>query len=116
MIARYVVLHHRGIPEPHYDLMFDLGEGGPLATWRSPDWPIVQPTALTRLADHRREYLTYEGEVSGDRGTVDRIAEGSCELEIDERRWTVRWSAAEFPAVELRHQASDQWRATVNSV
>ena len=32
MIARYVVLHHTGIPAPHYDLMFDTGDAGRLIT------------------------------------------------------------------------------------
>ncbi len=31
-----------------------------------------------RLADHRREYLEYEGEISGGRGRVTRVAEGVC--------------------------------------
>lgn len=31
-----------------------------------------------RLADHRREYLEYEGEISGGRGRVTRVAAGAC--------------------------------------
>ncbi len=34
----------------------------------------------TRLADHRVAYLTYEGPVSGGRGTVARIGEGVATL------------------------------------
>jgi len=30
-----------------------------------------------RISDHRAEYLTYEGPVSGDRGTVRRLARGT---------------------------------------
>ena len=33
-----------------------------------------------RLADHRRVYLTYEGPISGGRGSVTRLAEGRCDL------------------------------------
>ena len=33
-------------------------------------------TPLTYLADHRREYLEYEGPVSGGRGNVTRIHQG----------------------------------------
>ncbi|MBN8599289.1 MAG: hypothetical protein J0L78_16575 [Planctomycetes bacterium] len=31
--------------------------------------------AAERIGDHRRDYLTYEGAVSGGRGEVERIAE-----------------------------------------
>jgi len=36
-----------------------------------------------RIADHRRMYLEYEGEISGGRGEVERVARGSCEI-LDE--------------------------------
>lgn len=32
-----------------------------------------------RLADHRREYLEFEGEISGGRGRVKRVAAGKCD-------------------------------------
>ncbi|MBV8780188.1 MAG: hypothetical protein JO353_02215 [Phycisphaerae bacterium] len=56
--------------------MIESEPGGLLMTWRSPVWPIERETALTRLADHRRDYLQYEGEISGNRGTVRRVASG----------------------------------------
>ncbi len=37
-----------------------------------------------RIADHRPAYLTYEGPVSGDRGTVRRLARGTV-ARLDER-------------------------------
>jgi hypothetical protein len=81
---RYAVLHHGGVDEPHYDLMFETRPGSDLATWRSPAWPIYGELELTRLRDHRRIYLDYQGELSLQRGTVTRVAEGTCQLEIDE--------------------------------
>ncbi|HEX4123902.1 MAG TPA: hypothetical protein VHY37_04185 [Tepidisphaeraceae bacterium] len=116
MIARYVVLHHTGIPEPHYDLMFDTGDGSRLITWRSPIWPIDRPTTLTRLPDHRREYLTYEGEISGDRGRGDRVTTGLCELAIGDELSTVRWSDALLAPLLLMRQSGDNWVATMNGV
>jgi hypothetical protein len=110
MNTRFVVLHHSGIDEPHFDLMFDTGPDGPLTTWRSPIWPIDRPTILQRLADHRREYLTYEGEVSDNRGRVDRVAEGWCELEISDERWTVRLADA---VLVLEHKGTDRWLASI---
>jgi hypothetical protein len=78
---RYVILHHTSVPAPHYDLMFELFPGGALATWRTPDWPIQSPTLVERLADHRRDYLDYEGPVSNNRGQVARVLAGTLQLE-----------------------------------
>jgi hypothetical protein len=74
---RYVVLYHDGIDKPHYDLMFEDAPGGKLLTWRSAAWPIERHTPLEKLDDHRREYLDYEGPLSGDRGFVRRIEAGT---------------------------------------
>jgi hypothetical protein len=74
---RYVVLYHDGVADPHYDLMFEVAEGGALSTFRSSAWPIVKPTQLVKLDDHRREYLDYEGPISGDRGFVRRVQGGT---------------------------------------
>jgi hypothetical protein len=77
MGLRYVILRHEGVESPHFDLMFELEPGAALATWRSPDWP---PTcSVERIADHRREYLGYEGPVSNDRGYVRRVEAGTYE-------------------------------------
>ncbi len=82
---RYVVLHHRGITHPHYDLMVEMSGGSGLATWRCPQWPPRPGDSFTPLGIHRREYLTFEGPVSGDRGEVNRIAEGDCAITSDNR-------------------------------
>lgn len=78
---RFVILHHRGIPDPHYDLMLEGGAGGKLVTWRVPRWPIGRAIGVERLADHRREYLDYQGPVSGGRGYVERVEAGTYRLE-----------------------------------
>jgi hypothetical protein len=41
-----------------------------------------------RMADHRRQYLEYEGEVSGGRGRVVRVAHGEV-LDVSERAWAL---------------------------
>ena len=76
---RYVILRHEGVPEPHFDLMFEIAEGSKLATWRSPSWPPVTSQRIEKLVDHRREYLTYEGPISNDRGRVTRVESGTYE-------------------------------------
>jgi hypothetical protein len=76
MALRYVVLRHEGIAEPHFDLMFEIATESALVTWRSMEWPIHTGSILTKLADHRRAYLDYEGPISGDRGFVRRVTSG----------------------------------------
>lgn len=92
MNLRFAILRHEGIPDPHFDLMFETGPDSPLATWRSPTWPPLADTPLTPLPDHRRAYLTYEGPVSGGRGSVRRVASG---------RYAVRDTAGATLVVEL---------------
>lgn len=41
--------------------------------------PHVLNTPATRIADHRIDYLTYEGPVSNDRGWVRRVREGEAQ-------------------------------------
>jgi hypothetical protein len=74
---RYVVLLHRQIDLPHYDLMVELTPGSDLATWRIAHWPPEANDDFTPLPLHRRHYLEYEGPISGDRGQVLRVASGT---------------------------------------
>jgi hypothetical protein len=110
---RYVILRHSNVGEPHFDLMFETLPGSMLATWRSEQWPIDQPTSLTRLRDHRRFYLQYEGDLSEQRGTVIRIAEGTCELEVGEDSvWTIRLLTGATPqAFVFRRIDAERWEA-----
>jgi hypothetical protein len=77
---RFVILHHEGVDDPHFDIMLETSPASSLATWRSPVWPITEPTSLEQLADHRPDYLEFEGEISGGRGRVRRIESGTCHL------------------------------------
>jgi hypothetical protein len=63
--------------------MFETATGSPLITWRAAAWPPtnpVNPITLHRIADHRHDYLEFEGPLSNDRGHVRRIEGGSFEL------------------------------------
>jgi hypothetical protein len=73
---RYVILRHEDIEAPHFDLMFETAPGSALSTWRSDIWPIERTTPLLRLGDHRRDYLIYEGPLTGNRGSVRRVESG----------------------------------------
>lgn len=74
-VTRFVLLEHRwdGV---HWDLM--LEHGAVLRTWAidAPVRPGVELPARS-LPDHRKVYLEYEGEVSGNRGTVRRVDGGT---------------------------------------
>lgn len=74
-MSRFVVLQHDHPERLHWDFMLDQGES--LATWELPMPPAYEHVIpALRLADHRRDYLEYEGPVSAGRGTVVRWDEG----------------------------------------
>jgi hypothetical protein len=92
---RYAILRHNcrheGIDQSHFDLMFETAPDSPLATWRASDWRPTGPLVVERLPDHRRDFLTFEGKLTGNRGEVRRVEEGTCRIERDgEDRWTIR--------------------------
>jgi hypothetical protein len=72
--TRFVLLEHRWVGV-HWDFMLEHGDT--LRTWAI-DEPIVADVDLPAraLPDHRRIYLDYEGELSGNRGTVRRVDQG----------------------------------------
>lgn len=82
-----VLLHHR-LPDGsgHFDWMIRaVGRPG-LVTFRV-EHRIDEAGGefvAERLADHRETYLTYQGQVSGGRGDVTRVAVGELVLERDD--------------------------------
>jgi hypothetical protein len=117
-MPRFVLLYHDCPPDyerpSHWDLMLEAGET--LRTWaleRLPGtwrevrsqtamkFPDCAPVAAAdsaparMLEDHRLEYLEFEGELSGERGAVIRIAAGTFATEGEsEREWVIVPSAA----------------------
>jgi hypothetical protein len=115
-MPRFVLLYHDCPPDyqrpSHWDLMFEAG--AVLRTWaleqlprswkgmqsrtaaKFPDCPLVSPddsVSATMLGDHRREYLSFEGQLSGGRGAVIRVAAGSFDSEIENE---IEWKLALF--------------------
>ena len=83
----FVVLEHT-VPNGegaavHWDFMLEVPGQERLATWRLARNPLetTDDIPATRLADHRRAYLDYEGELSGGRGRVRRVEQGGATLE-----------------------------------
>jgi hypothetical protein len=80
---RFAVLFHQ-VPaasseHDHFDLL--LEHDGALLTWRLASEPFLddQRCPAVELPPHRLAYLTHEGPVSGNRGTVKRVAGGEFE-------------------------------------
>lgn len=79
--TRFVVLHHEGHGDPHWDLMIECGSV--LATWRLPlPRPVADSLAgpAERIRNHRPAYLGYEGPIGGGRGDVRRLAGGEMRI------------------------------------
>ena len=78
MPARFVILEHSVNGAVHFDLMLEVAGQELLRTFQLARWPLAvgEGCACARLADHRRAYLDYEGEISGGRGSVRRVAAG----------------------------------------
>lgn len=78
-----VLLRHDRQRDTHYDwLLADPRHpGGPLWTWRcawpSWRWRDMASWPLTVLPPHRQRYLRYQGPLSGHRGSVTRVDQGS---------------------------------------
>lgn len=80
--GRFVILHHHvdgSVPAgpqrvSHFDLMLEKDEV--LWTWEWMQLIIDESLSIRRLFDHRLDYLTYEGPLSQNRGSVNQIAAG----------------------------------------
>ncbi len=85
---RTVLLKHARRADTHLDWMFETpgpdARTAALTTYRlsAPwwHWPALGRLPLTPLPPHRRAYLTRQGALTGDRGTVTRVASGSLVL------------------------------------
>ncbi|MFO0834555.1 MAG: hypothetical protein U0638_06265 [Phycisphaerales bacterium] len=80
-VASVILRHDTPDGGTHFDWMILL-ESGRLMTFRvdaRPDEAAVR-FGVTRLVDHRAAYLDYEGEISGGRGRVTRVARGEVRL------------------------------------
>jgi hypothetical protein len=98
-MPRFVLLRHECPPElgkpSHWDFMLEAG--GVLATWSLVELPAAWRDApgdarravgpddvpATRLGDHRRAYLEYEGPVSDGRGHVRRVDAGTYRVVVE---------------------------------
>lgn len=117
---KFVLLEHDTRPDPaapsnpaavHYDLMIDFDGRGGLATWRLARLPhgLCDQVPAERLADHRRAYLEYEGEIRGNRGRVRRVDQGGCEW-VDPQTQSAQPATAHVCGVSYERDAARRMR------
>lgn len=83
-VMRHWVLLRHDTPDGghHFDWMLEGGPDGTLITFRTAERVDEHVNTgegefeCEALADHRAVYLDYEGEISGGRGSVRRVAQG----------------------------------------
>lgn len=124
--GRFAILEHVRAGVAHWDLLLDSAEAERIPTWQihvSPDqWIHCEGgVPATRLPDHRRMYLTYEGPIPGDRGVVRRVDDGPMRLILaQERRWRVELRGT-MPRLDLLLERAepeapaDRWILKVRS-
>lgn len=99
-MKRFVLLYHQlaadHVDESHYDLM--LEEGDQLRTWRLAEKPdLSAPVQGQAIFPHRLAYLDYEGEITGNRGSVIRVDRGTYQIvSEDDRQLLVELYGAEL--------------------
>lgn len=108
-MARYSVLLHEVPPDSgrkdHFDLLLENGEV--LTTWELSSWPPASSQPVSRLADHRLDYLEFEGPLTGNRGSVRRVSDGVYKvLSKSERQWLIELCGKDF-AGNLQFRLSD---------
>ncbi len=86
-MPRFVILRHECpsdyVRPSHWDLMVE--QGGVLRTWALRSLPVAGASQdVEALADHRIDYLDYEGPVAGDRGSVLRWDGGTFDVEHED--------------------------------
>lgn len=121
MPRRFVILHHTGFGQDHYDLMVEQDTF--LATWQFSRHPATADSSeglpCRPLPDHRTAYLDYQGPVSNGRGEVRQADGGTCDVEISEESfWRVTFHGRQLRGqFELQRSKpiEDGWVFTARS-
>ena len=121
MARSVILLHTTPGGDSHYDWMIEQGgsvEEHRLMTWRCgsrPDRPDWDGRAVS-IALHRAAYLDYEGDLTGGRGSVQRVVSGEViafsggdeGLEV-----TIRWADREVVYSGLACGDGQEWAFSI---
>ena len=119
-MPQFRILTH-DYPSLHWDLLLEFD--GTLRTWRL----LTEPdrsgsTDAEQLNDHRIEYLTYEGPISGNRGSVkewdaghlewieDEPEHGTVTVRLQGKRLGGLWQLTRRPAASQSPDDPERWR------
>jgi hypothetical protein len=112
-MPQFVILRHT-LPAgseraDHFDLM--LEHDGQLLTWALVELPSTAQQIAEELPLHRRDYLTYEGPVSNNRGEVARVVEGTFSwLQRGETEWIATLQSVQLHGqLHLQRQEGKRW-------
>ena len=118
---KFVILDHKPSQTPpdsgssartenrHFDLMFEIADEKALSTFAMEFLPEAGSNAhAIPLAGHRNEYLTYEGPISKNRGTVTRYASGIWTGELSKK------ATLSFDD-DSKHFANQTWMIQIDS-
>jgi len=112
-MPRFVVLYHQCPPDyerpSHWDVM--LESAGVLRTWALAERPNSDvPVSAEALPDHRLHYLTYEGPISGGRGSVARWDGGEySRIEETPEKLRVELRGEELAGNATLRRQGDSW-------
>ena len=116
-MSRFAILEHDSPRGVHWDFLLETGPA--LTTWalsRSPE--AAGPIEAESLADHRIEYLDYEGPISKGRGTVSRWDAGTYQfISQNERELVVSLEGQRLRGKATLTRADEntrQWRFQLN--
>lgn len=112
-MPRFAILYHDQIEKPHWDLMLEHKKH--LATWQVASNPQIWPSApltCTKIFDHRKKYLDYEGPLSAGSGEVQQIETGYYTSRIiTDILWKVMLKSEDLNGMLLlSHIIDDQWQ------
>lgn len=122
---RTVLLHHTGAPQgDHYDWLLEdlrLTQDPNARLWAArvahttSHWHSLRMWDLTPLPPHRREYLTYEGPLTDNRGSIARVDQGTFTAsEWSDDRIVIDVKMNLFTGVvELRRTSPERWQAAL---
>jgi hypothetical protein len=98
-MSNWVLLIHE-LPDTswHYDWMIQTNDDAraQLITFRiaaRPDDPSCTDFEAVRIQDHRADYLSFEGDIQGERGRVKRVGQGRAEILRDDASFVVTLDA-----------------------
>jgi len=121
-----LLLHTLPDGSSHYDWLIDqpaLQIEHRLLAWRCafrPDSSASFPLKAQRLPDHRAHYLTYQGPIANNRGSVQRIASGhvrSLVFDAHSMDIAIEWTQCTLVyRAELHPQTPERWIFRCQSV